>query len=83
MEQTDDEIDEEETTAGDSRAVSIAVHAQSKKDGSGAQEFHLQLDKDSMPVDVDSKDNVVKTSATFEVSTEPTTQTKVLLSAIM
>ena len=77
VEQTDDEDDEPDVIG---RPVSIALHAESKKDGSG-QEFHLQLETDTTAGDVDSKEDFVQSSTTVTVNVD-TSQAKVLLTTI-
>ena len=73
MEQSDDEIDEPEP-----QPVSIAVHAETK-DGSGAKEFHLQVNEESLPAGSDHDKGVIQSSTTLEVSTDDPVPTKVLL----
>ena len=52
------------------RPVSIAVHAESKDDGSG-KEFHLQVDRESLPT---ANDELVQSSTVVQVegSSQPT-----------
>ena len=78
VEQTDDE-DEVDEVVG--RPVSIALHA-SKKDGNGRQEFHLQLDPETVTAgDVDGKEDFVQSTTMVTVNAD-TPQAKVLLTAI-
>ena len=80
MEQSEDEVEESEDKP-EGRPVSIAVHAEPKQDGSGEQEFHLQLDKE--PTDTtndDGKDDeLVQSSTTVRVGpAADSSQAKVL-----
>lgn len=73
MEQTepDDDTDEKEVAG---RPVSIAVH---KQDGSDGQEFHLQVDRESLQ-DKDDND-IVRSSTTLQVNTDPAIVSKVFI----
>lgn len=66
--------------------MSIAVHAESKEDGSGAKEFHLQVNKESPPTASGGStgdDELVQSSTTLQVNTEDSAQAKVLPKCVM
>lgn len=70
LEQSEDEGVTEEPTDGKPRPVSIAVHAESKEDGSG-KEFHLQVDRESLAT---ASDELVESTTVVQVNSQDSSQ---------
>ena len=62
----DEEAQAEEPADGKPRPVSIAVHTESREDGSG-KEFHLQVDKESLPT---ASDELVESTTVVQVNSQ-------------